>query len=366
MQHHLAHVAACLAENEIAPPVLGVAWDGTGYGGDGTIWGGEFLHVEKTGWRRVACLRQFPLPGGEAAVREPRRSALGLLVAAFGSEAFGMNDLPPVAAFDTAERRIVSQMLARDVNAPLTSSVGRLLDAFAALCGLRQVSAYEGQAPIEFDSAAGDLATGRCYDFPISADKDGLLIVDWQPALESLLADLRAGASSGSISEAVHNGLVEVVAAVAALPVRRAILDGEALSLGADGRALTEATWTSRASGDSPAGFEAYQNLQLITRCDGALMVLGTHKTLLGDDWADLWRVELDPDTLAPTFTKVAKRNLTCRSASTGDTRYCDFQAGAGGFIGAGGRLYIYGVEHYDDAFPGDGEGVKVREFPPT
>ncbi|MCB1496278.1 MAG: carbamoyltransferase HypF [Bauldia sp.] len=215
VQHHLAHVAACLAENEIAPPVLGVAWDGTGYGGDGTIWGGEFLHVEKTGWRRVACLRQFPLPGGEAAVREPRRSALGLLVAAFGSEAFGMNDLPPVAAFDTAERRIVSQMLARDVNAPLTSSVGRLLDAFAALCGLRQVSAYEGQAPIEFDSAAGDLATGRCYDFPISADKDGLLIVDWQPALESLLADLRAGASSGSISEAVHNGLVEVVAAVA-------------------------------------------------------------------------------------------------------------------------------------------------------
>ncbi|MCA9658175.1 MAG: hypothetical protein KC486_07515, partial [Myxococcales bacterium] len=140
----------------------------------------------------------------------------------------------------------------------------------------------------------------------------------------------------------------------------------EVFSAPADGRALTEATWTSRASGDSPAGFEAYQNLQLITRCDGALMVLGTHKTLLGDDWADLWRVELDPDTLAPTFTKVAKRNLTCRSASTGDTRYCDFQAGAGGFIGAGGRLYIYGVEHYDDAFPGDGEGVKVREFPPT
>ncbi|MCB1486233.1 MAG: carbamoyltransferase HypF [Bauldia sp.] len=227
VQHHLAHVAACLAENEIAPPALGIAWDGTGYGGDGTVWGGEFLHVERTTWRRVACFRRFRLPGGEAAVREPRRSALGLLVEAFGHDAYGMNDLAPVAAFDTTERRVVSQMLAREVNAPLTSSVGRLLDAFAALCGLCQVNAYEGQAPIAFDSAAGDLATGKCYDFPVSADADGMLVVDWQPALESLLADLRAGEPPGPISEAVHNGLIEVVAKVAGkIGEERVVLTG--------------------------------------------------------------------------------------------------------------------------------------------
>ena len=215
MQHHLAHVAACLAENGIAPPALGIAWDGTGYGGDGTIWGGEFIRIETNTWRRVGHFRRFRLPGGEAAVREPRRSALGLLVEAFGDDAFGMTDLPPVAAFDTAERSVVARMLARDVNAPETSSVGRLLDAFAALCGLRQVNAYEGQAPIEFEWAAGERRTGKRYDFPIVSGKGGMLVVDWQPALEAALADLGAGAAPGVVSEAVHNGLVGVIAAIA-------------------------------------------------------------------------------------------------------------------------------------------------------
>lgn len=216
VQHHLAHVVACLAENGVAPPALGVAWDGTGYGDDGTIWGGEFILVEKDKWRRVGRLRPFRLPGSEAAVREPRRAALGLLFEAFGEEAVTMTDLPSVAAFDVAERGVIGRMLKRGVNAPLTSSVGRLLDAFASLCGLRQVNGYEGQAACELEWAGGERGRGAPYDFPVSADEDGMLVVNWQPALEAALADLRAGGASDVVSEAVHGGLIAAIVKVAA------------------------------------------------------------------------------------------------------------------------------------------------------
>jgi hydrogenase maturation protein HypF len=218
VQHHLAHVAACLAEHGHAPPALGVAWDGAGYGPDGTIWGGEFLLVTETGWRRVARLRPFQLPGGEAAVREPRRAAIGLLNAAFGKTCFAMFDLPPVAAFSAAELSVLHTMLARDVNAPLASSMGRLFDAFAALCGLRQRSSYEGQAAAELEWSANDRTTDRRYEFPLreTADESRGLIVDWQPALEAVLADLRAGIGVGTISSALNNGLAGTIVEVAA------------------------------------------------------------------------------------------------------------------------------------------------------
>ena len=105
MPHHLAHVLAGMVDNGLDGPVLGVAWDGTGYGGDGTVWGGEFLAVDDGRYRRVAHLRPFRLPGGEAAVREPRRAALGVLYAIFGAEAFAMTDLPRSPPSRRAERR---------------------------------------------------------------------------------------------------------------------------------------------------------------------------------------------------------------------------------------------------------------------
>ena len=218
VQHHLAHVIACLAEHGATPPVLGVAWDGAGLGQDGTIWGGEFLLVTASGWRRVAHLRPFRLPGGEAAMREPRRSALGMLHETFGANALGMTDLAPIAAFSASERDVLGTMLARGVNAPLTSSAGRLFDAFASLCGLYQRASYEGQAAAELEWAADGAADARSYELTPRepAAPELPLVLDWQPALEAALGDLRAGTAPGAISAALHAGLANAIAAIAA------------------------------------------------------------------------------------------------------------------------------------------------------
>ena len=130
--------------------------------------------------------------------------------------------------------------------------------------------------------------------------------------------------------------------------------------------------WESKHQEDTPSGFEKYQNVQFITACsdkpdkpyNGRLYVLGTHNQSGSKDWADLWRVTFSTDgNYNPSFSKVANRNMTCRSSNTGNTRYCNFHAGAGAYVNYYGDVYIYGVEHYDDAYPNTGYGVKVREF---
>jgi hydrogenase maturation protein HypF len=216
VQHHLAHVMACLTDNGAAPPVLGVAWDGAGLGSDGTLWGGEFLQVTTDGWRRVARLRPFRLPGGEAAVREPRRAAIGLLFEAFGASALDMDELAPVAAFAAAERRTLGAMLAHGVNAPVCSSIGRLFDAVAALAGLRQISSYEGEAACALEWAAGDHPAQSRYAFELVPDAAAGLMLDWRPALDTLLGDLRRGATAREIAAALHDGLGAAVVEVAA------------------------------------------------------------------------------------------------------------------------------------------------------
>lgn len=216
VQHHVAHAAGCLAEHGLTPPALAIVWDGSGYGPDGTVWGGEALHLTPTGWTRVARLRPFPLPGGEAAVREPRRSALGLLHAAYGGACLAVPDLPPVAAFDPTERSVLATALARGVNAPLTSSIGRLFDAIAGLCGLGQRSDYEGQTAAALEAAAGSGRSPRAYDFPIreTAGEPGLEI-DWAPALDAIIADLRDGRAVPEIAAALHDGLAAAILALA-------------------------------------------------------------------------------------------------------------------------------------------------------
>lgn len=223
VQHHAAHVFACMVERHVEPPLLGVSWDGTGFGLDGTIWGGEFLRVDADGsWERAAHLRTFPLPGGETAVKEPRRSALGVLTEVFGDATYTMQTLPTLKAFREEELRLLRQALARRLNTPLTSSAGRLFDAVASIVGLRQHVAYEGQAAMELEWKLANVDEKNAYPLPFVG---GLL--DWEPLVRALLEDFRRGVSVGILSARFHNALVEGILAVAeAVGESRVVLTG--------------------------------------------------------------------------------------------------------------------------------------------
>jgi hydrogenase maturation protein HypF len=214
VQHHYAHVLSCMADNQLSGSVLGIAWDGTGYGLDGTIWGGEFIHVTETSWQRVAYLRPFPLPGGEKAVKEPRRSAIGLLYQLLGDEAFDLTYLPPIQAFCPQDLKILKTMLDRQIDTPVTSSVGRLFDAIASIVGLRQRSQFEGQAAMELEFSADELQTSEYYGFDI-LKPDSASVVNWQPALQEILDDSRVGLSVATISRKFHRTMVEIIVAIA-------------------------------------------------------------------------------------------------------------------------------------------------------
>lgn len=238
VQHHYAHVLACMAENQITAPVLGVSWDGSGYGPDHTVWGGEFLRVTEDGYERVAHLRTFRLPGGEKAVKEPRRVALALLYEVFGDEAFTL-DLPPLRAFTPAELNVLRPMLQRGLHSPETSSAGRLFDGVAAVVGLRQVCRFEGQAAMELEfaadatfgsSRAGEdapatagedasatksetLSDQSCYAFELRGGSP--IVVDWEPMIRGIIHEL-ASASPGEIARKFHNTLARVIGEIAA------------------------------------------------------------------------------------------------------------------------------------------------------
>ena len=208
VQHHHAHLAACLAENQVEGPALGVAWDGTGYGDDGAIWGGEFLLGDAEGYERVAHLRPFRLPGADAAVHEPRRVGLALLHELYGERACEM-DFAPVRSLRPADRPVLSQMLSRGVNAPFTTSMGRLFDGLAALIGLNQTVSFEGQAAMRLEFLA-DATETSAYAMPLSNE-----VVDWGDAVQAALEDHRRGVPASTIAARFHNALVGAIVAVA-------------------------------------------------------------------------------------------------------------------------------------------------------
>jgi hydrogenase maturation protein HypF len=233
VQHHHAHIASCMAENDIGGPVLGVAWDGTGYGTDGTIWGGEFLRVEPGRFDRVASLRPFRLPGGDLAVREPRRSAIGLLYAMAGPE--GAIQFASMHGFGSSEARLIARALERRLNTPLTTSAGRLFDAVAALVGLGDHASFEGQAAMALEWAADPALRGR-YPFrlvepPSWPDTGGWvappLAVDWGPTIRAVLHGVRVGVPVAEIAACFHETLVEAIVTVAErVGLSRVVLSG--------------------------------------------------------------------------------------------------------------------------------------------
>jgi hydrogenase maturation protein HypF len=231
-QHHAAHVAACLAENELEGPALGVAWDGTGLGTDRTIWGGEFIRMHRGEWQRVAWLRPFRLPGGDAAVKEPCRTAIGMLYELLGDAAFQRADLAPLNEFSIAEQRLLRSMLERGLNSPLTTSAGRLFDAAAALLDLRQQTNYEGQSAMALEWAAArndresfssNPATRASFAAPhypillVASDRPDAPghVADWGPLVHGILADLFKRLPPALIAAKCHRTMAEIIVAVA-------------------------------------------------------------------------------------------------------------------------------------------------------
>jgi hydrogenase maturation protein HypF len=206
VQHHHAHIVSCLAENRADGPVIGLAFDGTGYGSDGAIWGGEVLVAEAARFRRAAHLAYVPLPGGAAAIREPWRMALSYLWDAFGAD-YRKLDLPLLKDQDAARVETVAAMIRRNLNAPPTSSLGRLFDAVAALAGIRYHVSFEGQAAMELEMAAGG-ALERPY--AVGWEEGAVRRIPPAPMVRGVVADLLAGVPAAVVSGRFHATLVDL------------------------------------------------------------------------------------------------------------------------------------------------------------
>jgi hydrogenase maturation protein HypF len=215
VQHHHAHIAACMAENHLEGRVIGIALDGTGFGTDGNIWGGEILLADYRDFERAAHFEYVPMPGGAAAIREPWRMAVSYLAHHFGREMFDL-EVSFVNQLDRRRAETVMRMIEKGLNCPLTSSCGRLFDAVAALLGVRQEVNYEGQAAIELEMAMVDPKDDSYYPLSLM-QKDGGWIFDTKPLFEAIIFDLRNRVPTGVISQRFHNGLVEVFTKLAVL-----------------------------------------------------------------------------------------------------------------------------------------------------
>ncbi|MFW6171605.1 MAG: carbamoyltransferase HypF [Planctomycetota bacterium] len=244
VQHHHAHVLSTMAEHGLNGPVLGLAWDGTGYGSDGTIWGGEALLVDDRDWTRVAHLHPFSLPGGDRAAREPRRSALGVL--------YGISErLSHEIArrwFSESELSGLLTALRRSRIFPRTSSMGRLFDAVAALCGLPPTISFEGQAAMQLEFAADEKETSS-YEIALSDGSPAA--ADWHQLILRVIDDRARGLPIGTIAARFHNSLADLALRVAChVGCPRVVLSGGCFQ----NRLLTRRTRTRL----SDAGFDVY------------------------------------------------------------------------------------------------------------
>ncbi|NOT53492.1 MAG: carbamoyltransferase HypF [Deltaproteobacteria bacterium] len=258
VQHHHAHIASCLADNGLAGPVIGVAFDGTGYGTDGAIWGGEFVIATFRDFRRVAHLEYLPLPGGEAAIRHPHRIAIAYLLSLLGT----VPALPFLDPIAEAEQRLIRQITERRVNTPLTSSCGRLFDAVAALVGPREEVTYEAQAAIELESVSYEGAHDPTI-YPYAIDGTQIRL---GALLARIVADVQAGVPVPIIGWRFHQTLAEMVREVCLRIRAQEHVQGVALSGGCwQNRLLLDMT-VSRLR---DAGFLVYTHKQTPTNDGG-------------------------------------------------------------------------------------------------
>ena len=207
IQHHHAHMASCMAENGEEGPVIGLSFDGLGYGPDGTLWGGECLVGDFGSYRRASYFEPVPMPGGAAAIRHPWRMALSYVHHFLGKEGL-IPYLPFLSPREDEKVRIVLKQIDQRINSPLTSSCGRLFDAVSSLLGLVSSISYEGQAAVALEMIA-DEQEQRSYDF-LSEEKGEAQVIRFQPLFARILRDLQQGEAKSAISAKFHNTLVKI------------------------------------------------------------------------------------------------------------------------------------------------------------
>ena len=230
VQHHHAHIASVLAEHGLSEPVIGVAADGTGYGTDGAVWGCEIMIADMLGFERLAHLAYVPLPGGEQAVRQPWRMAATYLTQAYG-EAFLELDIPFVHQLDRSKWRTLAQMTARNINSPLTSSLGRLFDAVAALLQLRGEVLYEGQAAIELEQLAA-AHQGQLDSYPFAMSGQTPVALNVAPMIRAIVHDIQHAVPDSQIARRFHSSIAELLATACLEARRQTALNVVALSGG--------------------------------------------------------------------------------------------------------------------------------------
>ena len=212
IQHHHAHIVSCMADNGVQQPVIGVALDGTGYGSDGHMWGGEFITADAAGFQRLGHLEYIPMPGGDSAVRKPYRMALGYLLTLLGENA-PLSDLPIISQVPNKEVKIIKQQLHRGINSPLTSSAGRLFDAVSAMAGIRGEIEYEAQAAIELEMLTpDDLGSFRPYPFTVE-DESGMLMVRLKELITAIAGDVIDGQEAATVAGRFHLTVADMITA---------------------------------------------------------------------------------------------------------------------------------------------------------
>ena len=230
VQHHHAHIASCLVENGVEGPVIGVAFDGTGYGTDGTIWGGEFLLADWRSYQRVGHLEYVPLPGGAAAIKKPYRMALSYLYTLLGED-ISLEGLP-LSKLNPAELDIIKRQIKRGINSPLTSSAGRLFDGISALAGVRGEIDYEAQAAIELEMIAPDeLGEGEAYPFSI-VEEQGVKVVKLDELISAVVQDIRERIPASLISLKFHHTIAQIITEMCSIIARERGIDKVGLSGG--------------------------------------------------------------------------------------------------------------------------------------
>jgi hydrogenase maturation protein HypF len=213
VQHHVAHIAACMAEHDLDEPLLGVSWDGTGFGTDGTIWGGEFIHFNGKSFSRVGSFVPFPLPGGDAAVKETIRSAIGMLSVTSHFDEMERENF--YGLLPVSDGRLILKMIEKKINSPMTSSVGRMFDAVGAILGIRSRSNFEGQTAMEVEWSAFDSDDSESYPYTIIEENPDLQRIQWNEMLQAIVAEKNQGISVSTICRRFHNTLTSMIVSMA-------------------------------------------------------------------------------------------------------------------------------------------------------